>query len=96
MPASVRTTLSAALAIPKSEIFTSPWRASRMFCGETSRWTMVRGRPFASERVCAWCRPAAASEMMWATTSGGRLRPRSETVRSSDDKGTPSTHSITR
>ena len=42
MPACVRPALPAALAMPKSMIFTSPSYETRMFCGDTSRCTRLR------------------------------------------------------
>ncbi len=42
-----------ARAMPKSTSFTIPSHETRMFCGETSRWTMPSASPYSSVLRCA-------------------------------------------
>ncbi len=52
-PERVTVAWSAAFAMPKSTTFTPPSKVTRMFCGETSRWTMPSGLPVWSVFLCA-------------------------------------------
>ena len=52
-PDCVLEAFEAALAIPKSQSLTSPSYEMRMFCGETSRCTMLSSWPSASRWRCA-------------------------------------------
>ena len=60
-PTWVRTSRSLHLAIPKSMSLGTPSYESKMFCGETSRCTMPRGRPLMSHCRCAASRPQQTS-----------------------------------
>ena len=50
MPVWVRSRLPSALAMPKSDTFTSPCSLISTFCGLMSRWTMPSGLPLPSLR----------------------------------------------
>ena len=45
--------------MPKSTTFTLPSKDTRMFCGETSRWTMSSGRPCSSLALVGVVQPRA-------------------------------------
>ena len=95
VPVLVLVTRPAARAMPKSITFTSPSNETSTFCGETSRWTMPSGVPWASASSWAWCRPSAARATRWAETRASiRWRFRSDRT-ISEDSGLPSTSSIT-
>ena len=95
-PGRTPTSGSAALAMPKSDSFTSPCAEQRMFEGETSRWMMASDAPFgvaAGVRV-GEARPASRARCAArppATARGGAASRGGMIVR----RSTPRTYSMT-
>ncbi len=85
----------AALAMPKSSTRATPSLPTRMFCGETSRWTTPSSAPPASRASCAACSPRRAPARMAATMRGGMRSLRRMAARMSADSAAPWTYSIT-
>ena len=86
----------AAFATPKSSTRDVPSEPTRMFCGETSRWTMPSARPCSSLASCAAWRPWSTDEMIVAATRGGMGMFVAYAVFISLESDSPATYSMTR
>ncbi len=94
IPVCVREDLLAALAMPKSTSFTTPSPRTMMFCGLTSRWTMLSGFPRTSLALCAWSSPSAASKQTRTDTWNGRPTPALAAAYHSLERSSPGTYSM--
>jgi hypothetical protein len=95
-PSRVICSLSMALATPKSSRRATPSTPTRMFCGDTSRWTISSALPASFRASCAawspWSTPMVMAMAMGNATSSLRLRA----ALTSEASDWPCTYSITR
>ena len=96
VPSRVTWAVIDAFATPKSSSRAVPSVETMMFCGETSRWTMLSGAPISSEVSCAACSPARTWQPIETATLIGICVLASCAVRNSQCSGAPWTYSWTR